>query len=196
VTATEGHVAIESAGKLLGVSPRTIRYWITTGKLTATAGKRGRLVDVGDVRRIMAVAGRELAAQHKSATANGFAIVLPAAIAGSAEDDHALTTSERDERAWSVVQEMIAAIAAEKDKEIERATTRAEQAEQLTVIQAETIGVLRTERNHTVVERDALRSRLAEIEAQHAAAPTVAPDEAQRPVQRAWWKFWEGGSST
>lgn len=49
---------VEVAGRLAGVSARTIRYWITSGKLPATAGPRGRLVVLADVRRLAEVTGK------------------------------------------------------------------------------------------------------------------------------------------
>lgn len=43
------YISVESAGKLLGVTPRTVRNWINDGKLPAIDGKRGRLVRRDDV---------------------------------------------------------------------------------------------------------------------------------------------------
>jgi hypothetical protein len=53
-------VAVESAGKLANIPPRTLRHWISTGKLPATAGVRGKLVRMGDVRRIAVLTGRDV----------------------------------------------------------------------------------------------------------------------------------------
>ena len=54
-------VAVEAAGKLAGISPRTLRHWIATGKLPAIPGKRGKLVRLEEVRRRAEVAEAEAA---------------------------------------------------------------------------------------------------------------------------------------
>lgn len=51
-------VAVESAGKRAGISPRTLRHWIATGKLPAIAGKRGKLVSIAEVRRLALLTGK------------------------------------------------------------------------------------------------------------------------------------------
>jgi hypothetical protein len=56
---TEGeYVTVETAGHLTGIPARTIRRWAQGGKVAVTAGQRGRLVRLDDVRRIAAMTGR------------------------------------------------------------------------------------------------------------------------------------------
>jgi excisionase family DNA binding protein len=51
-------VSAEIAANSAGISARTIRYWVKSGKLPATQGKRGRLVNYDDVQQILALTGR------------------------------------------------------------------------------------------------------------------------------------------
>ncbi len=52
------YVAVEVASKATGIPARTLRYWISTGKLAAIAGKRGKLVSMGEVERIAQLTGK------------------------------------------------------------------------------------------------------------------------------------------
>jgi len=45
-------VSIEVAGQLSGVTSRSLRRWIASGRLPAVSGKRGRLVSLADIARI------------------------------------------------------------------------------------------------------------------------------------------------
>ena len=78
------YVPVEVAGRLAGISPRTLRHWIRGGKLPAVAGKRGNLVKLGDVRQLADVTGKSAgngpAAPGNSATsADGNADTPPVA---------------------------------------------------------------------------------------------------------------------
>ena len=60
----ERHYAtVKIAAAVTGVSDRTIRYWITSGKLPAVAGDSGKLVLLADVER--------LAGHRRQADGNG-----------------------------------------------------------------------------------------------------------------------------
>lgn len=52
------YVAVEIAGKAAGIPARTLRHWIGTGKLSAIAGKRGKLVSLGEVARLAVLVGK------------------------------------------------------------------------------------------------------------------------------------------
>jgi hypothetical protein len=47
--AQDDQLSVEAAGKVVGISPRTLRSWIVHGKLPATGGQRGKLVRLADV---------------------------------------------------------------------------------------------------------------------------------------------------
>lgn len=53
------YVAIEYAGKVADISPRTLRHWVKVGKLPAIPGKRGKLVSMREVERLAALVGKE-----------------------------------------------------------------------------------------------------------------------------------------
>ena len=53
-------IAVDLAGARAGIPPRTLRDWISKGKLPAVAGPRGKLVRMGDVRRIAVLTGRSV----------------------------------------------------------------------------------------------------------------------------------------
>ncbi len=54
------HVTVEAAGKLTGISSRTLRHWIASGKLSTIAGKRGKLVSMGEVEHLARLVGKSL----------------------------------------------------------------------------------------------------------------------------------------
>lgn len=45
----DDQLSVEAAGKIVGISPRTLRTWIVHGKLPAVGGRRGKLVRLADV---------------------------------------------------------------------------------------------------------------------------------------------------
>ena len=57
MTASDRFVSVAVAGSLSGVTDRTIRRWIASGRLPVVSGPRGRLVDLEDVRRLAALSG-------------------------------------------------------------------------------------------------------------------------------------------
>lgn len=50
----DDQLSVEAAGRIAGISPRTLRTWIVHGKLPAVGGQRGKTVRLGDV---LALAG-------------------------------------------------------------------------------------------------------------------------------------------
>jgi hypothetical protein len=67
MNAHDDQLSVEAAGKVVGISPRTLRSWIVHGKLPATGGQRGKLVRLADV---IAVA-REESVTHLSVSDRG-----------------------------------------------------------------------------------------------------------------------------
>src|SRR5215208_7092021 len=82
--ATDEYVAVESAGHLTGIPARTLRRWIADGKLPATKAGRKNLVNIADVRRVSAIAGRSLG---RGWPADDPAGQVTAATAGHADDE-------------------------------------------------------------------------------------------------------------
>jgi DNA-binding transcriptional MerR regulator len=64
----ENLVAVSVAARSTGKHSRTLRYWISNGKLPATRGKGGMLVNLDDVRRIAALTGNENGRENKQNT--------------------------------------------------------------------------------------------------------------------------------
>ena len=52
------HVTVEVAGTLAGIPARTLRHWIASGKLSAIAGKRGKLVSLREVEHLARMVGK------------------------------------------------------------------------------------------------------------------------------------------
>lgn len=52
------YVAGEIAGKAVGIAARTLRYWLSTGKRAAIAGKRGKLVSMAEVEQMARMVGK------------------------------------------------------------------------------------------------------------------------------------------
>src|SRR5919202_3196908 len=74
----DAHISLMTAAKVVGVSPRTVRYWITQGQVAAVKGQRGYLVRLEDVRQraIFAGKGDDIAAGSAGQSAD------PAALPG------------------------------------------------------------------------------------------------------------------
>ena len=52
------YLPVEAAGNVAGISPRTLRYWVRGGKLSAIEGQRGKLVRLGDVLALADLTGK------------------------------------------------------------------------------------------------------------------------------------------
>lgn len=89
------YVAVESAGSIAGISPRTLRYWIAGGKLPAIAGDRGKLVRLGDVLDLAALTGK--GANHYRQAAGS--VGNPATSAGMAAGNVAGNAADADQTA-------------------------------------------------------------------------------------------------
>ena len=48
------YVTMASAADIAGIPVKTLRHWVDSGRLAATAGQRGRLVRLADVRYLVA----------------------------------------------------------------------------------------------------------------------------------------------
>jgi len=73
------YVSIASAAGIAGIPERTLREWVHVGKLSAIAGKRGKLVNLDDVRHLAVVTGRQPAIERQVAGNN----IVPAGFAGN-----------------------------------------------------------------------------------------------------------------
>ena len=80
MTGHDHFVPVETAARLTGAKPRTIRRWIERGQVPAKDGHRGRLVDVAQVRQL--VAEMEQYAQLQGLGEDGTDRTMPA-MAGS-----------------------------------------------------------------------------------------------------------------
>ena len=53
-------VTMASAADIAGIPVKTLRHWVDSGRLAATAGQRGRLVRLADVQHLVAIDGMSL----------------------------------------------------------------------------------------------------------------------------------------
>ena len=76
------YLPVEAAGNVAGISPRTLRSWVRSGRLPAVEGQRGKLVRLGDVRDLAALTGRSAGLPAAGRHVGGIA-GTPADVAGS-----------------------------------------------------------------------------------------------------------------
>ncbi len=178
------YVTVEVAGKLAGISPRTLRYWIRTGKLSAIAGKRGKLVRAEEVHALAVLAGKapgNVGSAH--ATPATFAEDLAGNAAGNAAEPLSgerspLGTGPPDERRLSSDTALVDTVRrAEAEALVQRLL--APFVAELGAVREE-LGRERARREAAERERDELRARLDAAQAAPAApeAPTVLLVEA------------------
>ncbi len=120
-------VAVEAAGKLAGISPRTLRHWIATGKLPAIPGKRGKLVRLEEVRRLAVLVGKEPlagnAAGNSARSAGDLAGNVADTIAGNAAEsvaESALVSNAARQQLAMVRDEWLAPLVAQITEQAER----------------------------------------------------------------------------
>ena len=151
------HVAIEVAGKAAGIPARTLRYWVASGKLSAIAGKRGKLVSMRKVAYLAALVGKQVGNAN---SVDGNPATFADEVAGNVADrlaDTALVTAAARQQLGAIRDEWLAPLVA-----------------QLTE-QAQTIGRLEAERAD-------LRRQLAEAQSAPPAAPQARTAEEARPA--------------
>jgi hypothetical protein len=124
------YATVRVAAALTGIPARTIRYWVTRGKLPAVAAPGGSMVALSDVRRLGAL-GRQPRGN--------------AAVAGNAAT--ATTTDVAVEATGRAQLEAI------RDEWLQPLVDQIRE-------QAQTIGRLAAERDQAVADRDALRASL------------------------------------
>ncbi len=156
----EEYLPVESAGNVAGIPPRTLRSWITAGKLPATEGPRGKLVRLGDVLAIAEATGRRPAHDRQPVGNAG----MPAGFAGEAAGDVA------DVGAVAVSPTARAQLEAIRDEWLRPLTDRVE--------------ALARENGRLQAERDALRAELDRVRAEHeaAVARSDAPGAMETPA--------------
>ena len=155
------HVAVEVASRQTGIPARTLRHWIGSGKLSAIAGKRGKLVSMGEVERIAVLIGKQLG---NATGVDGNPATFAEEVADTVADrlaDSAIVSDAARQQLGAIRDEWLAPLVA-----------------QLTD-QAETIGRLTAERAE--LRR---RAEVAEAALAAASAPPTSPappsDEAAR----------------
>jgi excisionase family DNA binding protein len=212
---TADYVSVESAGKLLGVSARTVRNWINDGKLPAVSGKRGRLIRRADVLTLGTISGKlpeDSEPGNASGNASvGFAAELPEASALSSSTETQLAIirdtllapliaqNERQQATITEQAETIGALRIERDQ----LQTRMVALEAKTTPAARVMGELATRPAFVPItpvppadtaaleaERDALQARVRELEQLTSGWLATAPTEPSAAPRRVWWRFW------
>ena len=147
-TAANQPIPLPSAAKVAGIPARTLRNWIASGKLAAIRGQRGWLVRLGDIAHIAAMIDNHAASEIM---ADGMADGLAAELAGPTAEDAgcaattashaAITATAQHAQAEALVQQILAPFIAEQTR-------------------------LAEELGHVKAERDDLRRRAEEAEAE------------------------------
>jgi len=194
------YVAVAMAGKMTGIPERTIRHWVTTGKLSAIAGERGRLVRLEDVHRIAIMTGKlpgPLPTEMGAATLAG----NPASGVGNVADGSTIVeVSASTNHQLEVIRDtLLRPLIEQNERQQERIAE-----------QAETIGRIAAEVEHerqraaaAEVEHDELRevlrrraeaaeSRLSALEVQQVESPDEPENAAPEAVRLTWWRRWFG----
>ncbi len=158
-------VSATVAAASVGISARTLRYWMKAGKLPARETKQGRRVLLEDVRKIAEDTGRLAgnenrggAAMHGKPTgvASGNATAEVATTRGNAV---AVDVFDRLDRLYREQIEARDVALGAKDETIAELRRRAEEAER---------------------ERDALRGQ----------SGVTMPTDHEAAEHRPWWRFW------
>jgi hypothetical protein len=165
------HVAIEVAGNATGIPARTLRHWVASGKLSAIAGKRGKLVRLREVERIAALVGKPVGNADVPA---GNPATFADEVAGNVAErlaDTALVTDAARQQLASIRDEWLAPLVAQITE------------------QAEAIGRLEQERDElrrraeaAEAERDALRRQAAPAPPHEATTITTPADTPAPPA--------------
>lgn len=166
------YLAVESAGNIAGISPRTLRYWIKGGKLPAIEGPKGKLVKLADVLAIAEMTGKrpQPVADERQTAGNADEA------ARSAADPAGNATGNTAEALPAISPQATAQLAAIRDEWLAPLVDR--------------IGTLERELGRVEQERDTLRAEVERL--QSAAKPlrdeedddTASPPAAPRP----WWR--------
>ena len=157
-------VSVEVAGQLSGVTSRTLRRWIASGQLPAVSGKRGKLVRLGDIARVVDDLGHDV----------GHAIVPPDTTGGQSAG-HAGHVSESPPIATSARSQLEAIRDEWLRPLIEELNAKSER-----------IGHLTAERDAAIKAADGLREEkafLRAIQAERAQQPTPETGEVSDPSQ-------------
>ena len=170
MTDTPEYLAVGNAAALAGIPERTLRYWIASGKLPATTGKRGKLLRLADVERVAALAGRAAATPTPQPAANGIAADLAGEVAATDAARRQLEAI-RDEWLLPLVEQI---------RE-----------------QAERIGQLQAERDALAARLEALQATQTTQDrsggpepASHDLGGLAGDSDATADTAAPWWRFW------
>ncbi len=173
------YVAVEVAGKAAGIPARTLRHWISTGKLAAIAGKRGKLVSMGEVEQLARMVGKSVG---NAASSNGNPALSANEVASNLAEslaDAALVTDAARQQLATIRDEWLAPLI-ERIGTLERQNGRLEAT---TATQAETIAELRRRTEQAEAERD----RLAAAQDGPEATEALTPDNPNpEPIAGFW----------
>jgi hypothetical protein len=103
----DDQLSVEAAGKIVGISPRTLRTWIVHGKLPAVGGRRGKLVRLADVLAVVSAQDADSAPQpvvHWGGATIGNDDFTPARVANPVVDS--ILAELRDGVIWPLAERL------------------------------------------------------------------------------------------
>lgn len=158
----EDYVSVETAGRTVGVSPRTVREWILQGKLPAFGSRRGKVVRLADVAAIAGTAERHPGTVQSSGESQALVAAHPVEPSGI----EGILDELRDGVLWPLAErvELLARengrLAAEREAAVARAAADLAFVERLVALLQEQLATA----NQRIAQ---LEAQLAEITARH-----------------------------
>jgi len=180
-------LAVGRAAAVTGISERTLRYWITTGKLTATAGSRGRRVRLSEVQRLAQITGRQSAILKDTADLATDSTGNTAEVLGTAHD-RMLARDESYRQLETLRDTLLKPLIEQNERMVDRIAELEREA-----------GRLESERDAERRRADELQAAVERLIATQTAETTAAEAEAVDEISatpgqatRPWWRFWGG----
>jgi len=168
---TDEYRTIEAAAASTGIAARTIRYWVSSGKLSATTEKRGKRVSLRDVESLGQLTGR----------INGNGHTVKDTVPESKTATETVAINQAAQSQLEAIRDQWLAPLIDRIGELEHLNGRLEERVEHVTASYDTV----------TVERDVLKARLSEVEEQRVSQSLPEEETPRIELQRPWWRFWK-----